>query len=227
MFNQKTIIVLYIDRNRFQIGGGNLTGIVNLEVPEVLIHDLEVVGKDALYSLIKQWVKQYNIVGTQLIIIFSQSSYFEKNFSPMELAQVETDVLKFFDTVPLESIWTKVYMTDKGKRAVAISKSLYEAIHQGFSLQGLQTKSVIPMFALGPLAGKNGLDEETITYVLNNVDNLGKQSLLDTQELSVSSPQEKIIEPTMTQKKSSNLSMLLVIFGVLITILVVVVFISR
>ena len=209
------------------MGGGSLPSIITLDVPDVLIHDLEVVGKDAFYSLIKQWVKQYNIVGSQLIIIFSTSSYFEKIFSPSEQTQVETDVLKFFDTVPLESIWTKVYTFDKGKRAVAISKTLYETIHQGFSLQGLPTKAVLPAFALGQMSSKRVLDAEMIHFVVNEIDSLGRQSLLDTQELSVLSPQEKAVQATNVPKKSSQLPMLLGVFGVLIVILVVVIIVAR
>jgi hypothetical protein len=96
MFNQKSIILLFVDRNRFQICGGNLTGVITLDVPEAIMRDLDVAGKDGLYTLIKQWMKQYNVIGTQLVLIFSESSYFEKVFAPGEHTQVETDVLKFF-----------------------------------------------------------------------------------------------------------------------------------
>jgi hypothetical protein len=222
MFNQKSIIVLFIDRNRLQLFGGNLTGIVTLEIPNTVISDLDVISKDGFYTLIKQWVKQYNIVSSQLVLIFSESTYFEKLFSSAEHTQIETDVLKFFDIVPFESIWTKVYAADKGKRAVAISKSLYEAIHQGFSLQGLPTKSVIPAFALGPHAGKHVMDAELGRYVMQNIDVLMKQSLLDTQELSVAVPQEKK-DDTVTEKKNSSLPMLLGAFGFLLLILLVVI----
>jgi hypothetical protein len=223
MFNQKSIIILFVDRNRFQLYGGNLTGVVTLEIPEVLIHDMDVIGKDGLYTQIKQWLKQYNIIGSQLVVILSEVSYFEKIFSPSEHTQVETDVLKFFDTVPYETIWTKVYAAEKGKRGVAISKSLYEAIHQGFALQGLPTKAVIPAFALGPEIHKRTMDNALGEYVMNNLDSLMKFSLLDSQELSQTVPLEKREEGKVTPKQSSNLPLLIGVFGVLLSILVIVV----
>jgi hypothetical protein len=219
MFNQKNIIILFVDRNRFQLYGGNLTGIVTLDVPEVFIRDLDVVGRDGFYTLIKQLVKQYNIMGSQLVLVLSEATYFEKVFSMNERAQIETDVLKFFDMVPFETIWTKVYASEKGKRAVAISKTLYEAIHQGFSLQGLPTKAVIPAFALGPYSGKRVMDRELGEYVMKNLDSLTKLSLLDSQELSLIVPQEKK-EEQVVSKKNSNLPLLVGVFAVLIVILI-------
>jgi len=226
MFNQKSIIILFIDRNRFQLYGGNLTGIVSLDVPEVILRDLDVISRDGFYTLMKQWIKQYNIVGSQLVLILSESSYFEKIFTPGQHTEVETDVLKFFDMVPFESIWTKVYPAEKGKRAVAISKSLYEAIHQGFSLQGLPTKAVIPAFALGPESTKRVMDPELAGYIMKNLDTLVKASLMDTQELSLAVPQEKKEEEVSTPKKKSNLPLLLGVFGALMLILIVVAFLQ-
>jgi hypothetical protein len=115
-----------------------------------------------------------------------------------------------------------VYSTEKGKRAVAINKALYEAIHQGFSLQGLSTKAVIPAFALNQLSGRHALDVEVSDYIIKNLDSLMKMSLLDSQELAVSAPQEKK-EESIAPKKNSSLAKLLMVFGVLVVILAVVI----
>jgi len=211
--------MLFIHRNRFQLYGGNLTGIVTLEVPDSVLRDMEVIQKDGLYTLIKQWVKQYALSGSELVIVFSSATYFEKLFPAGEREQTEHDILKFFETVPYESIWTKVYSADKGKRAVACNKTFYETIHQGFSLQGVPTKAVIPSFALGALSGKIALDAELIQFILKNLDNLTKQSLLDTQELGFT-PASESKGPTVPAKKRSNLPLLVGVFGLLIVVLV-------
>lgn len=225
MFNQK-YLVLFIDRNRFALFGGPLTDVAVLEIPDLLIHDLDVLSKDGCYSLIKQWVKQHAISGSSLIVLFSETTYFEKLFSMQEQSQIESDVLKFFDMVPFESVWTKVYSTEKGKRAVAINKALYDTIHQGFSLQGLQIKAVIPSFALGDQSTKRSLDRELGEYVIKNIDTLMKQSLLDSQELSVPVPQHESQEQPGGEKKKSQLPLLLTVFGILIAILGVVIFLQ-
>ena len=212
--------MLFIHRNRFQLYGGNLTGIVTLEVPDGVLRDMEVIQKDSLYTLIKQWVKQYALLGSELVIVFSTATYFEKLFPAGEHEQTEHDILKFFETVPYEFIWTKVYSMDKGKRAVACNKTFYETIHQGFSLQGVPTKAVIPSFALGTLSGKTALDAELIQYILKNLDNLTRQSLLDVQELGFT-PVAESKELVASAKKKTNLPLLLGVFGLLIVVLVV------
>ncbi|HUD19365.1 MAG TPA: hypothetical protein VMR81_02910 [Patescibacteria group bacterium] len=218
MFNQKYII-LFIDRNRFYLCSGVVSNIALLDVPESILHDLEIIQKDGFYTLIKQWVKEYALIGSQLIIILSTRTYFEKLLLTAEHDQIESDILRFFDTVPYESIWTKVYPVDKGKRAVVLNKSLYEALYQGFALQGVTEKAILPEFVLGPLAGKQTLTSEAAEYVFKNIDLLAKQSLLDIQESITASQPPR--DETAVPKKKSNLQALLGVFGVLILILAI------
>lgn len=222
MFNQKSILILFIERNRFQLFGGTLTGVVTIDVPETIIRDFDVLQKDGFYTLIKQWVKQYNLTASDLVIVYSDASYFEKVFTSTENPQVETDILKFFDTIPFESIWTKVYPIPNGKRAVGVNKSLYEAIHQGFSLQGVSTRAVLPAFTLGTYATARMLDAGMSGHIIKNIDILVKQSLFDGTELVIPSGGKQ--DTTMSsQKKNKNLPLLLGVFGTLILILILVV----
>lgn len=226
MFNNKSIIVLFIDRNRFQFYGANLSGIETLDVPDSSIRDLDVVNRDVLYTLIKQWVKLHTLVSVQLVLIFAETSYFEKVFTLAAPAQLETDIIKFFDEVPFESTITKVHDIPNGKRAVAINKALYEAIRQGFLLQGLTIKGVIPMFALGELGSRHSLDAQVGEYVLKNIDTLLRQSLVDVAEVTVSNIKESGSVHAPPHKKSS-LPILLGVFGILLVIFLIMIFLVR
>ncbi len=224
MFNKKSIIVLFIDRNRFQFYGGSLSGIETLDVPEAQMHDLDIVNRDSFYTLVKQWVKQHALVGAQLILIFAETSYFEKVFSSKEPAELETEIIKFFDTVPFETSITKVYDAPNGKRPVAINKTLYEAIRQGFLLQGLSTRGVLPVSSLGPQGLKRALDRDMGEYVLKNLDTLMRQSIAEAGDLT-GGIVHKSEEHAVVQKKKSSLPLLLSIFGVLLVVLVVFIFV--
>lgn len=226
MFNRKSIVVLFIDRNRFHFYGGTLTGVVTLDVPETQLRDLDIVNVDTFYTLIKQWVKTNTIVDSQLVVIFSDTSYFEKVFSDLDSVQLETDVIKFFDSVPFESTLTRVYEVEKGKHAVAVNKSLYEAIRQGFSLQGIQTRVLLPEFVLEPGGAKRIFNKELGEYVIKNLDSLLHQSILDTQDRIFDISHEKGYEKN-SQKKKSSLPLLLGVFGFLIIILIVMVILFR
>lgn len=220
MFNQKYII-LFIDRAQIQLYGGNLTGIVTIEIPETILNDGDILRKDDLYTLIKQCVKQYALTSGQLIMVLSEALYFEKIFFSADTPQTESDILKFFDSIPYDSVWTKVYQTEKGKHAVAVNKVLYEAFHQGFLLQGLSTKALVPSSVLGQIGAKRVLDKPMAEYILGNVEAVTKQSLLDAQELGLSTPQEKL--DANKNKPKSNIGLLLGVFGVLLVVLIIVV----
>lgn len=226
MFNQKSILLVFIDRLGIQLYGGNLQSIISVQIPDSIIHDLEIVSRDSLYSLIKQWVKQYSIVGSQIVFIFSESMYVDKIFVISQQSQIETDILKYFELVPYESIWSKVFPAKNGKRAVAFNKALYEGIHQGFLLQGLPTKCVIPAFALGEFETQHTLDLKMASYVLENLVELSKLSLIDGQDSSIVYSSPPSAGATETDKKKSSLPMLLSIFGVLLLVLGVVAYIQ-
>jgi hypothetical protein len=73
MFNQKSVLVLFIDRLGIQLFGGTLQSIVSLQIPETIVKDWEVISKDGLYTLIKQWVKQYSLSGSRSFVSLNQS----------------------------------------------------------------------------------------------------------------------------------------------------------
>jgi len=221
MFNQKSILILFINRNTFQLFGGNLTGIVTVEAPENILRDGDVISADGAYTLIKQMAKQYLLTGTQLVLVLSNLMYYEKIFSPVQSTQLENDVLNFFNVVPYESLLTKVYDIEKGKRAVAVNRSLFETIRQGFALQGIPVKALVPACLLGLSANTHVLTAEVVSEIMRNVDNLTKQSIIDTQEAAPVVSESG--NTSSTPKKKSQLPLLLGVFGVLILVLVVVV----
>ncbi len=226
MFNQKSLLVIFIDRLGIQLYGTGMTSMVTLQIPENIIKDLEVISKDALYTLIKQWVKQYGLSGFQIIFIFSESVYMEKQFITSDQTQIETDILKFFDMVPYESIWSKVYPMKNGKRAVAISKTFYEGIRQGFLLQGIPTKTVIPAFALGQYDKKRAMDSVLYSYVLDNIEQLSKFSIADVQELNNTTSNLPLTPSSDPSKKKSSLPLLLSVFGFLLLVLGIIVYLQ-
>ncbi len=226
MFNQKSIVLVFIDHSGITFFGGSLTEMVVVIVPETIIRDMEVLSKDGLYSLIKDWVKKYNLIGSQIVMIFSETMYFEKIFVQTEQSQVETDILIFFEMVPYESIWSKVYPEKGGKRAIAVSRAFYEGLHQGFLLQGLPTKAVIPSFVLGDFEKQHSLDHKLATHILENLDRLCKMSLLDTHESNVIRPEAPISISSDQGKKKSTLPMLLSVFGLLLLVLGIVVYLQ-
>lgn len=226
MFGQSgSTLIVFVDRSRLQFYGGRLSSVLSLDIPPAILHDLEVVNKDALYTLVNQWLKQNNLGGNQLFIVLSPTTYFEKQITSQTETEQETEILKFYDTVPFEEMTTKVLSQDGGKRAVAANSEFLEAIRHAFALQGLRVVGVIPAFVLGSLAAKRWLDAEMGAFVLKHLEALRLQNIL---ELSEPGQMPVVVQrETPNSKSNPRLMMMVGVFGVLLLILIVVIFTVR
>ncbi len=224
MFNQKSIIVLYIDRGRLMFFGGNLSGVVTLDLPAAIARDLEIVNRDALYTFIKQWMKQVNLAPCELFVVIAESTYFEKIIPNGDVVQIETEAIRFFDTVPFESIWAKVYPAQTARRAIAINKTYIDAVCQAFALQGFTTRAVVPVFTLGEIAKRRVFDGAVGQYVLRSVDALSKYNIIEPEQTPSAADQPAPAGEKSTKRpKNTSLPFLLGAFGFLIVVLVILV----
>lgn len=226
MFGQKSsIVIVYVDRNRLQFFGGNLQAILALDIPSGVIRDLEILNKDALYTLVNQWLKQNNLGGAELFFILSPATYFEKVITAGGESEQETEILAFFDSVPFEELVTKVLAIDAKKFAIATNKDFIEGIRHAFMLQGLHVVSVVPAGVLGSLAAKRWMDAEMGSYVLKHFDTLRGQNIvdLDEQTSAINTPAPRV----PTEKNNPRLMILVGILGVLLLVFIFFAFVHR
>lgn len=222
MFGQKfSIVVVFVDRNRLQFYGGGLPAVLALDLPLTLAKDLEIINRDALYTLVNQWLKQNNLGGAQLFLVLSPQTYFEKMITATGESEQETEILAFFDSVPFEELSTKVLTIDTKKIAVAINKDFIEAIRHAFMLQGLHVVSVIPAVLLGSLASKRWLDAEMGSYILKHYETLRGQNIVDLDE-----PMAMANGPAPRVPTSKNNPRLMIMVGILGVLLLVFIFIA-
>jgi len=218
----KATIVVYVDRNRLQFFGGGLSAILALEIPVTIVKDLDVVNRDALYTLVNQWLQQNNLGGANLFFVLSANTYFEAPVTATTDSQRETEILAFYDRVPFEELTTKIISLESGKRALAMNKLYMDALRHAFFLQGLHVVGAIPAFLLGSLAAKRWLDAEMGGYVLKHIEVLKEQSVLETATENVPAGQGPSNVPTT--KSNPRLMIMVSIFGVLLLVLVFVIF---
>lgn len=222
MFGQKfSIVVVFVDRNRLQFYGGGLPAVLALDLPITIAKDLEIINRDALYTLVNQWLKQNNLGGAQLFFVLSPQTYFEKLITAAGESEQETEILAFFDSVPFEELSTKVLMMDTKKIAVATNKDFIEAIRHAFMLQGLHVVSVIPAVLLGTLAVKRWLDVEMGSYILKHYETLRGQNIVDLDE-----PNAMANGPAPSAPTSKNNPRLMIMVGILGVLLLVFIFIA-
>ena len=223
--NKSPMVVIFVDRNRLQFYGGGLSSILALDIPPTIVRDLEIVNRDAFYTLVNQWLKQNNLGGAELFFVLSPQSYFEKVVASTGDSEQETEILDFYESVPFEELVTKVYTINTRKVAVATNKDFVEAIRHGFMLQGLDVISMIPAVLLGTLAGKRWLDAEMGSYIIKHLESLRSQTIIDLEEpgQTASIPMRNV----PTAQNNPRLMIMVGILGVLLLVLIFFIFVRR
>ncbi len=224
MFGQKSsIVVVFVDRNRLQFYGGTSPSVLTLDIPPAVCKDLEIVNRDALYTLVNQWLKQNNLGGARLLFVLSPMTYFDKVMTTSGESEQETEILMFYDSVPFEDLATKVLTIANKKIAFAVNRDYMDAIRHAFTLQGFQIIAVVPAVILGSLATKRWLDAEMGLYILKHIDTLRTQTLIEREdEANQGSP-----PITPTAQNNPRIMTLVGVFGLLLLVLIAMIFIRR
>lgn len=219
MFGQSSpIVVVFVDRNRLQFYGSGLSSLLVLDIPTTIVRDLDVVNRDALYTLVNQWLKQNNLGGAQLLFILAPDTYFEKLLTTKGESEQETEILQFYDSVPFEELTTKVLTFENGKRAFVINKEYLEAIRHAFLIQGHRVVAAVPALALGALAAKRWLDAEMGSYVVKHVEVLREYNMVDLEEQNQATTAPASAVPTT--KTNPRLMIMVGMLGILLLVLI-------
>lgn len=223
MFGQKSsVVVVFIDRNRLQFYGSGLSSILTFDIPATIVRDLDVVNRDAFYTLVNQWLKQNNIGGRELLFVLAPDMYFEKLLVTKGESEQETEILHFYDSVPFEELTTKVLTFENVKRAIAINKEHLEAVRHAFLLQGYRVSAVIPALALGTLSAKRWLDAEMGLYVVKHTDTLREYNVVDTEDQNQAAATPAAAVPTT--KTNPRLMIMVSVLGILLLVLIFFIF---
>lgn len=224
MFGQKSsTIVVFVDRNRLQFYGSGLPAVLTLDIPPTVCKDLEIINRDALYTLVNQWLKQNNLGGARLLLVLSPMTYFDKVMTKTGESEQETEILMFYDSVPFEDLATRVLTIANRKIAFAVNRDYMDAVRHAFTLQGFQITAVIPAVVLGSLATKRWLDAEMGLYILRHMDTLRMQTLVDREDEI--NPGPPPIAPTA--QNNPRIMTLVGVLGVLFLVLIVMIFTRR
>lgn len=215
MFGQKNIIYIWVGRSGLTVMGGKITEPVNLAIPESAVVNMEVRDRDEVYSVIKEWARQYPAIGQEIVWILGREVCFEKVMGEGELERWESEVVGFLELLPFDEVESRVYTTVSGRLVVAISKDFFQALEKGFALQGYVTKFEIPERLLGLREGES-LNRQVVKEVGSKLASLQKLRLVESERGGMEGAGR-----LGDEKKRSSLPVLLGVFGVLLVILVV------
>lgn len=174
--NVLPLAILYIDQGRLTLitNGGQIQSV---DVPSDVASEYEVLSREKLTTLIKGFVTGKEIDPSSLIMIFSSSLCFEKNFPELPTEQKEGQTQEFFDTVPFDRVLSRVYPFEKGSKAIAVNRDLYGAIYDVFIQMGFQFYAAIPAYVL-TLMGYKAFDNKVAGQLLKRSDAIKQQTMI-------------------------------------------------
>jgi len=210
--------VFYIDTNHAYFFGSNIATMLKLSFGTESVGELEIIDKEKFYNLIQTFIKSNNIHPSNILIILSTSVTFEKDLSKIPFQEQDKHVQNFLEVVPFESTLNKVFKHENKTQAIAVNKDFLDVVKNNFEQQkfsfigavpGLILQENIPEFA----------KELNLNTVLNKIDVIKQYNLLNTEETT-----RKIDSRNNDPLKRYRLLILVGVFGILITILVVLIF---
>ncbi len=218
---------IYLRVNSLDFYSSKSTNGAHLDFAQTSVRDLELINKVELVEKIKSFVDQNKIPPSNIIIVLSDSVYFEKDFLDLPIDQQDIAVNNFLENVPFESVASRLYTIERGVKIVAANKELYQAIKEAFESKGFVIESVTPSIILGSslIDEAGGLNIDSVTTIFNKY-NLLKQNNLDINKISINTSSQKKENPYKAEHTINKRLIVLAAFFVVLLVILVMVIVS-
>jgi hypothetical protein len=224
MANPKTpTSVLYLDRSKIQYYVSDLDRVFVANLTNDLFYDLEIRNNDLLQKQIDQLVQTNKLLPQVVLVVLARDLYFEKDIPSSDLATKDTEIQKFYDTVPFEFTIKKTYASAQATRVIVANRDSFDKFQDDFKKQNQTFSLVVPVSILGPISDKKNLDIQLGKYLLKNFNLIKQFNLIDTDDLPVDHKPQIVI----SNKSSIRQWALVGVFAALLLILIAVILIMR
>lgn len=212
--------VIFLDREKLDFYGSNIThNVVRLDFPPNIVKDLEVISKDELNILIKNFIDFYKIVPANLILVLSANIYFEKNLQLAQRDLLVPEMEEFLDNIPFKNTASRIFPLASSTKIIAANRDFYGSVKNAFENHGFTIKTVIPEFVARKYADfKGSMDIATYRSIIDKFDSYRKEVMINHQEAS--RPKQDKQGKSSASKISPTLIVLLGVFILFIGILI-------
>ncbi len=174
MAKKEILTVINVGRNKLTVCSTAMSEVMSMTLGADVVVDLTVLDAGKLAAAVEEFVKQSGLTPGSLMIILAREVCFEYEVVRTEGQDVALEVQKFLDTVPLTSLSSKVFETDKGYVAVAIGRDFYEAIRSAWEKAGFTVKVVVPGYVLGAVGVGEVFDGAACQLVLRHMETISE-----------------------------------------------------
>lgn len=223
MENQKKELgVFFLEKGRAVIYTKTSIGGVPIALQPDIVNDMEIVSEERLFLLIKRLLEA-NRIAVHTIVVVLSSDYTFINEIQNDSSEVMAEKLKSFqEIVPFENVETKIIKQEKKWKVVCVSRELCEKLRSIFEKMKIVVLGIAPYDVLVdsfPEFSK-GFDPRIVMGKV--VETIRLVGFTNQEEKGVSLQQEKA-----PVEKKNNLSLLLVVFGLLFVFLLIMIFVNR
>ncbi len=224
MLGQKNILYILLKAHELQLLFHSGAAPIVLPIPANIISNLEIIDPDGLNNLIATWAKTVTYQATEIIWLLSPALVFETVIPDSEKQLWDTKTVQFLDSVPFEEVLSFVSSSLGGRRVVATSQDLIRGLLEAFSLLGYSSKAILPakLFAIDTT-----LKSDSAKAISSQISGFMAQNLLNHEEQVSSQIARSKQTDSKAAKPKSTLPILLPLFGVLLAILAVVIYLNQ
>ncbi|HKC05026.1 MAG TPA: hypothetical protein VKC54_04105 [Patescibacteria group bacterium] len=217
MANEGRDIVLFLANGRLYIYLGD--GIVVLEFPPEVVRDIDIKNKEALANLVITFIQANKITPAQIFFVLSESVCFSKDFKvadSLNTTRVDADVQSFIDSIPFNSVISKIYKTPTTYRVVGSNQDLIDVILDVFISKGFGLTALVPANIYHNFGHQDQLSMDSAKAILGDKEMAIAGSMVSTEVKNV----EHEIAATKAQGKPINYR-LFILIGVFVLGLVI------
>ncbi len=212
---KKQNAIFYIDLGQGFFLGSNARGTLQVDFPADTFADGDLIDKEKFLQRLQEFIQTNKIEPCPLIVIYSKSISFEKEFEENTVSEKsEAEIAEFIELVPFEDVLSKIYKLNNKKRAIAFNRELFENVNYGFEREKFTVVSAVPYSVLEVMISELA-DNLDLNILLNKFEEMKQYNF------------ENDIEPlkdnnSKTETKTNNkkrVYLLLGVFGILAVVL--------
>lgn len=175
--------------------------------------NLEIINKVKLESLIRAFIKQNNLSYLTFILIMTSDILFEKDWIIPQTEAQKKEEADFIDNIPFENTVTHSWVKDNKKKLVVTNQDFIYFPKEVFEKDNGRLIAAFPYSLFGA-----NVRNESVKEIWKNLNTLKHDNLI---EINDSQPTLKSVDTNKpkSEKKSSLVPLLIIIFVVLIGLL--------
>lgn len=163
---------------------------VSVPFPSGMIVNMEVVDSQKYYEWIGKIIEDQKFGEIESLLVIGQSLYFEKTVPVTTDEKIEEEKKNFSHVTPFDRVAVQSYKKGTATLLISMNRDFVDTIRQGLEKSTVLNDGVIPMQAILPYIGKEGLTPHAIKSIFPRMDSL-KEHPLVTSRSTPKSLQEK------------------------------------